>query len=93
MPGESAGPRAPAVRTCPWVDEQIAVLVGKNNAKADEILRGRQLAEAWQAIEDASLKAAALADIERRWRERGWWETPPGKSAKQARAAYESKPP
>lgn len=82
MPKANAGP------ACPWVDETIAMLVQKNRAKPDDVLRGKGLAEAWSEIGDDALKAEALADIRTRWEAQDWWETPPGKAARQAKGVY-----
>jgi len=73
---------------CPWVDDTVAMLAKKNNAKEDDTLRGKGLAAAWQALTDGDLKTQALADIRGRWEAQGWWESPPGGSAKQAKAIY-----
>ncbi len=85
---ESARERA-RVR-CEWVDEQIDRLAGEHNSPPENVLRGKALAEAWQAIEDPDLRARALADIRARWEEHGWWEAPPGKAAAKARRIYSS---
>ena len=81
-PRRSAGP------ACPWVDETIAQLAKQNNAAEDDTLRSKGLAEAWQALDDRDLKAAALADIRSRLDAKGWWEVPQGKSAKAAKRIY-----
>ncbi len=74
---------------CEWVDETIADLAKTNRAQKDVTLRGRGLAKAWAAIEDQKLKRAALSDIRGRWDEQGWWENPPGRAARQAKAIYD----
>lgn len=81
-------PKIPAGPVCAWVDETIARLAAENKANPDDVLRGKGLAEAWQALEDGAQKAEALADIRSRWEAADWWETPPGKSAKKAKAIY-----
>ncbi|CUQ66012.1 hypothetical protein [Candidatus Nitrospira inopinata] len=43
-----------------------------------------------QAIEDATLRAQALADIVARWKEKGWWDNTTGGAAKKAKAIYET---
>jgi len=75
---------------CDWVDMKVRELATKNNAKEEETLRGRALAEAWAALPDPDLKALALADIRARWQEKGWWDNPPGGAAKRARAVYDA---
>lgn len=72
-----------------WVEAKLAELSASPAVKADQALRGRQLAEAWSAIEDPDVKQAALADIRKRWREKGWWDMSQGGAAKKARAIYD----
>ena len=75
---------------CEWVDTKIAGLAAEHRTNEDEVLRGRGLARAWAGIDDPTLKEAAFADIRARWREKGWWDNPPGgKSARDARAIYD----
>ena len=74
---------------CPWVDEVIARIVEKTNAKEDEVLRGKLLAQEWQELEDEAFKQQALKDIRARWEKNGWWDAPPGKAAKKAKKIYE----
>ena len=79
-----AGPR------CEWVDTTLAALADKHNAKEEDILRGRPLAQAWDALEDPALKREAFSDIRSRWQEKRWWDEPPqGRSAEKARAIYD----
>lgn len=75
---------------CAWVDETIAGIVAMNRCKEDEALRGKTLAEALRALTDTELKREALCDIKERWRAKDWWDQPPGKAAKAAKAIYES---
>ena len=81
-------PKVPAGTVCAWVGETIARLAKQNNAQADDTLRGKGLAAEWAALTDPVLKAAALEDIRSRWQAQGWWDNPPGKSAKQAKVFY-----
>jgi CRISPR-associated protein Cmr6 len=81
-------PKAPAGPVCAWVDETIARLSQQNKASADDTLRGKGLAEAWQQLEDAERKQAALDDIRSRLQAKDWWDAPQGKSAKQAKKIY-----
>jgi len=74
---------------CDWVDEKVRELASKNRASESDTLRSKGLAEAWAAISDADLKARALADIRARWTQEGWWDAPPGGSAKKAKVLYE----
>ncbi|NCA70637.1 MAG: type III-B CRISPR module RAMP protein Cmr6 [Sphingobacteriia bacterium] len=82
-------PKVPAEPKCDWVDETIEKLKVQNKAGFDDTLRGKDLAAAWSELSDQALKSAALNDIRSRWHAKGWWESPPGKAAKQ-KAIYES---
>ena len=77
-----------AAKRCDWVDQTIEHLSKKNNAKPDDTLRGKGLAEAWKQISDTALKARAQADIKARWQAKDWWDRPPGKASVQAKAIY-----
>ncbi len=76
---------------CEWVDATIGGLMSDHrNAKEEDILRGKLLANAFAEIGDPALKIAAFSDIRARLQEKGWWETtPPGKSARAARKIYD----
>ena len=74
-----------------WVNQKLAQIAQQNHSSEKEALRGKTLAEAWQALPDGEEKQAALADIRTRWQAEGWWEQSSGKSAKQARSIYEQK--
>jgi len=74
---------------CQWIDETIARIAENSHSNAEEALRGKALAQAWSQLDDPALKERALADIRSRWEARGWWEAPPGKAAKKARAVYQ----
>lgn len=77
---------------CVWVDETIKSLAEKNRVpehKWDDVLFGKNLAEAWQALTNADLKQQALSDIKARWQAKGIWDDPQGKARKQAKAIYE----
>jgi len=81
--------QASAGRRCAWVDATIERLFAERKSNSpEEALRAKALAELWTAIEDPSLKAEARAAIQGRWSEKGWWDDPPGKSAKKARELY-----
>lgn len=71
-----------------WLNENLQALAKQNNADKLQTLRGKQLATAWQAIEDAELKNSALEAIKAAWQEQGWWDKPPGKASKKAKAIY-----
>jgi CRISPR/Cas system CSM-associated protein Csm5 (group 7 of RAMP superfamily) len=72
-----------------WVNQKLAQIAQQNRSPEKEALRGKTLAEAWQALPEGEEKQVALADIKARWQAEGWWEQPGGKSAKQAKAIYE----
>ena len=72
-----------------WVEAKLTELSANPTVTADQALRGRQLAKAWSTIEDQDVKQAALADIRKRWSEKGWWDMPQGGAAKKARAIYD----
>ncbi len=74
---------------CAWLDETIAKIVALNRCKEDEALRGKALAEAWQALTDMRLKQEAFVDIKERWQANNWWDQPPGKSARSAKSIYD----
>lgn len=78
-----------ASKRCDWVDQAIDSLRKQTNANAGDTLRGKGLAEAWKQIPDTALKARAKADIMARWQAEGWWNHPPGKASRQAKAIYE----
>lgn len=82
-------PRKPSAPVCAWVEEVLVKLAQKNKSRPEEMLRSKALAEEWAALADPDLKARALEDIRSRWQAQAWWDQPPGKSAKQARAIYE----
>lgn len=78
--------------SCPWVDETITELAKKNRvpeSKLDQVICGKGLAEAWQALTDDKLKKAALTDIRSRWKS-DMWDDPQGGSVKAAKKIYES---
>ena len=75
-----------------WVAQQVTALAQEHRTPETDILGGRLLARAWQALDDPQLQADALQEIRGQWQERGWWdeETPPsGKSRKAAWKIYQ----
>jgi CRISPR/Cas system CSM-associated protein Csm5 (group 7 of RAMP superfamily) len=72
-----------------WVTQKIAQIAGQNRSSEKDALRGKALAEAWQALSEGEEKKLALADIKNRWLAENWWDEPNGKSARQAKAIYE----
>lgn len=89
-PEEMASMQADQLR-CQWVNNTISEIAKKNKVpdnKLDDVLRGKPLAEAWQALTDQDLKSRALADIKARWQVKGWWDNPPPGTAEKARAIY-----
>ena len=79
--------------SCAWVDETIAALSSGPTSNEEETLRGKQLARDWSKIEDSARKDEAYRDIRSRWEKEGWWETPPGKAARAAKAIYDEHQP
>ena len=76
--------------TCSWVNERIAAIAQTHPPTPPEVvLRGRQLARAFDELEDSDLKREAFEDIRARWVDEGWWDVPPpGKATRDARAIY-----
>lgn len=74
-----------------WVNQKVAQIAQQNHSGDKDALRGKTLAEAWQALPDGDEKQLALADIKNRWQTEDWWDNPNGRSAKQAKTIYESK--
>ena len=73
-----------------WLDAKLQELMAANRASEKDTLRGKPLAEAWQAIDDPDLKDKALGAIKRRWAAEGWGDRPPGgKAVKRALEIYE----
>lgn len=74
---------------CAWVEDTIARLAQANRSNEEETLRGKALSGEWKKIEDADVKRQALEDIRSRWQAKGWWDQPPGRAARQAKAIYD----
>lgn len=85
-----ATPTAPAEPSAGtvWLDRQLAQIQQAHHCQADDALRGQALAQAWQALDDPALKAAALDELRARWQAKGWWDNPSGKAMKKAVAVY-----
>ncbi len=75
-------------KRCEWVDRTLDALCKQTNAKPEDALRSKGLAEAWKSIEDPVMKSRAKADIVARRQAHGWWDSPPGKASRQAKAIY-----
>jgi CRISPR-associated protein Csm5 len=75
----------------PWLEETLLRIAEQTHCSDEEALRGKLLAEYWQALEDADVKQAVIEDIRSCWRERGWWNNPTGRAIKKAKTIYESK--
>ncbi|MDE0460732.1 MAG: TIGR03986 family CRISPR-associated RAMP protein [Chromatiales bacterium] len=77
-----------------WVDETIELLMEQHHVNNElQILRGRPLANAWNALGDPALKRKAFQDIRSRWIAQGWWDNPGGVAAQQARQIYRDNAP
>ena len=87
---EQMAEEAEALQRSQWLISKISELAQTLHAPEDDILRGKPLADAWNVIEDADTRQQALNEIRERWSEKGWWENPPGKSSRRARAVYDS---
>jgi hypothetical protein len=85
--GADAQSGQPAIPNA-WLREKVAELMAQHNASETDILRGKPLAEAWQALEEGSEKESVREALEEIWRTHGWWECPQGKSAKKAKRIY-----
>lgn len=72
-----------------WVTQKVAQIAQQNRSSEKDALRGKALAEAWQALSESEEKNSALADIKSRWQAENWWDEPNGRSAKQAKSIYE----
>lgn len=85
-----ATPTAPAEPSAGtvWLDRQLAQIQQAHHCQADDALRGQALAQAWQALDDPALKAAALDELRACWQAKGWWDNPSGKAMKKALAVY-----
>ncbi|MCG5536615.1 TIGR03986 family CRISPR-associated RAMP protein [Ectothiorhodospira mobilis] len=86
--GEARGSGGAGDYGHPWLDEAIPRLVAENNARdAEEIIRGKVLAEAWKGLEGEEREAvgAAIKDL---WEARGLLEAPPKPQKKLMRNVY-----
>ncbi|MBF0110464.1 MAG: hypothetical protein HQL76_14950 [Magnetococcales bacterium] len=72
-----------------WLAKMLTTIHAEHHSAKDEILRGKILAEKWKNLEDIPLKKEVFEAIRARWQEKGWWENPPGKAAKRAKAIYQ----
>ena len=73
-----------------WVDNKIEEIAEANNSPEDAVLRGRQLVDEWDELEDSDLKREAFEDIRARWAEKGWWDRPPpGVARRYAKPIYD----
>ncbi|NNJ85013.1 MAG: type III-B CRISPR module RAMP protein Cmr6 [Gammaproteobacteria bacterium] len=73
----------------PWVLERIKELAKKDNSNEETVLRGKQLALLWSALEEGEEKNRARKGIKAYWRNKGWWDKPPSKKMRDARKIYE----
>ncbi len=71
-----------------WLEETIAGLAAKNGQLPEAVLEGRALAKTWDELPPGPLKTEARNEIERRWREHGWWERPLTNGQKKALKIY-----
>lgn len=87
--GLQQGQQAIIQKRSHWVDEKIRELLSQPGVKAEDAIRGKKMAEAVRAIQDPAIKKEAMQDIQGRWKEKGWWDNPTGKSAKEAKKIYD----
>jgi CRISPR-associated protein Cmr6 len=86
-----AGPDKKGLVRHPWLEETLLRIAKQTHCSDEEALRGKLLAEYWQALEDSDVKQAVLEDIRSCWEERGWWNNPTGRAIKKAKTIYEGK--
>ena len=79
-------PRAICIPGCV---KRSSELMQSTKAPEGDVIRSKGLASAWSAIDEAELKAAALASIRSLWQANDWWDEPPGRSARKAKAIYQ----
>jgi len=75
-----------------WLKQTLTKVMADTRAPFADALGGQALAKAWAALDDADAKARALAEIKVLWQQRGWWQDPPGRAKRRAKAIYEPDP-
>jgi len=73
-----------------WLDQTIQKIMSEQPVAEADVLRSKPLAEAWNKIEEKKTKQQVLKLIRDNWSEKGWWDHPPGKASKRAKAIYDS---
>ncbi len=87
-PADAPPPYDPANE---WLEKAVKELAAQPGVSEEHVWFGKALAERWRTIDDGELKAEVLSRIRSRWRERGIWDDPSGKSARKAKAIYEGR--
>lgn len=71
-----------------WLNDALDELAKQNRTTTDEALGGRALAAKWQSLSSAAMKTKILGLIRAQWEAKKWWDIPPGKAKKDAKAIY-----
>ena len=68
----------------------LAEVMKTNHIQQEEVaLHGQALAKAWTALGEEAEKAAVKQEILSIWQNKGWWDAPNGKAAKNAKLIYQ----
>ncbi len=74
----------------PWIKTELEAFMRKTNASGiEDLMRHGNLYKAWNALEDIDTKRAVFEEVRAYWQEQGWWDEPPGKSARKLKNNYE----
>ncbi|WP_019627857.1 TIGR03986 family CRISPR-associated RAMP protein [Thioalkalivibrio sp. AKL10] len=87
-PGSQGGASAVAFGH-PWLDRRIPELMEEHRIRdPEQVVRGKTLATAWEAIESAEERTDILAAIEKLWKARNLFDEKPTGARKKAMAIY-----
>ena len=74
----------------PWLKEQLKLVLDSSKANdMDELMRHKKLFQAWKDLDDPELKKTIYEIIQNYWKEKGWWDEPPSRSARQLKDKYQ----
>ncbi len=74
----------------PWLKEQLKHVLDSSKANdMDELMRHKKLFQAWKELDDPELKKTIFEIIQNYWEEKGWWDEPPSKTARQLKEKYQ----